>query len=499
MDFQNIAHYLLSYGRSREGNKRTSMEQQAVMSLLVSLLKQQYAEDAPDDSLVARLERLRQSDHQEVTITRHKSTTIIKSKLGGFTFTFPSPIIDNVNNVLVPPTLVADMTRHLLFPKVPWNETVYAPIFKWCAAYAEESGFNSKTYSRFTDLTTVAYFNFKSHFIFDESRRIKMERLVARFNLRFLCMAEALVPDALADGLVQGLSRNTQISQPYSRYGKDGPDLERGSRAFWNMKVAKSGGQPRQETVQWMPGWDLEAATFGNPYFCPYGSNWGNLVLSNGNMTADPMVVHLFPHADDASVLAELRAFNASLNADEGVEEARSALSQEAKMALYAIREHKGGMQGRCLESRCMISVSIPGYVVFSTHLEDRDESVRQAQLDVALDVISGIRDEGVSVLLIGDLNMVHLGAYTAEEQDRLTALLPPGKRLPELDARLTNEPFVLCNPHVKHESIFCKNVCHIVRAEGGGNTFSDLDTGCVYSDAGDHSMQVVGWNTGGS
>ena len=430
---------------------------------------------------------------------------VVSSASAGYGFTIPSPRIgfgDGGSKVLVPPTLAADLTAHVLAPDAPWTDAIYTPLYDWCAAFAERTGLNAATCERLNasrSQTKVAYLNFKSHFVFDVHRRDSLKRLLGRIDgLRFLCMSEALVPDALVAAEASGSlggdfdfdQTKAVVRQPHSR-GGDGPDLDRGSRAFWEMKTAKGG--VRLETIDWMPGWN--ALAFGNPYFCPYGSNWGNAVLSKASPSSAPVVHHLFPHASDEDVLAELRAFNQTLNDPEGDEGAAKArLSPAAKEALSAIRQHGGGMQGRCLESRCMLGFGIPGFVIFSTHLEDRDADVRREQLGVALAIIDEVRAEGAGVLLLGDLNMLHLGAYTAEERRRLRALAPDG-RLPELDARLTTEPFVLCNSELKHESLFCKNVCHAVRAAGGGNEFSNLHTGCVYTNCADHSLHVVAWD----
>ena len=297
-------------------------------------------------------------------------------------------------------------------------------------------------------------------------------------------------------------------------------DIASGSRAFHEKKVGDYGGAPKSEAMEWMKGWTRHApdrdeevqwthACFGNPLFCPYGANWGNLVLNRGAIGA--RVVHLFPHADNEEVVGELQAFNRALNSvdDAGEEkdgggdarrdEAFRSLSQRGREALSAIREHRGGVQGRCLESRCMVRLDLPasGCTVVSLHLEDRDVGVRAGQVTVALSEVERALSDGRSVLVMGDMNMVHLGAYTSDELDRLRALLPPGADLPSLDARLLSPPLSLRNPHVKHESVFCKNVCHILTAEAGDEgpgPLSNLVTGCVYTDAGDHSMQVAAW-----
>ena len=530
MDAQRIAHRILTYGRAQK--------QRTLYGEVVLELPARYKQRQPTSKKVhevheegafhlltslLKINKLKTVQKEDVDFTLHKTepaTISIESKSSKqFRFTFPCSRIvkdENGSDVLVPPTLVEDLTKHILFPEVPWKEDVYAPIFKWCAEYAEATEFNAKTCNRLNALDTkVAYLNFKSHFIFDELRRKKMESLIERIsNLRFLCLAEALVPDSIAQQVETELPRVTPISQPFS--GLTGANLRRGSSAFWKFKVEKNLEAFQTEirsdgSIKWMPKYEAGDVIFGNPYFCPYGSNWGNVVLVNGNASGDAVVHHLFPHADEEIITLELEEFNVLLNnhthvshdteeqkkaKDETVMSARHALSDHAKEALAAIREHHGGMQGRCLESRCMIQVSIPGYVVFSTHLEDRVTEVREAQIAEAIRVIQEVRDEGVGVLLLGDLNMIHINAYTLEEQNRLKALLRPGAELPELDARLMST-FTLCNPYVKHESMFCKNVCHIFSAEGGGNQFRDIQTGCVYSDAGDHSMQVVGWNSG--
>lgn len=432
----------------------------------------------------------------------------VQSPSGGFEFALPSPRVQPSwtadgrpgPGVLVPPTLVADMTSHMLLPStLPWKETTYAPLFRWCAAYAEQSGLNERTCELLRGEPhgmRVGYLNFKSHFVFEAERRAKVEALVGRVSpLSFFCMAQALVPDALAADSEGGFRPGgpQAISQPFS--GGDGPDLERGSAAFWERKVQSAGG-PRREAVGWMPG--FEPVVFGNPYFCPYGRNWGNVVLAPPPArVAEAEVVHLFRHSDDEETLAALRAYNAALNSGARVDEVKAGLAPKALEALEGIRVHDGGMQGRCLESRCMLVVRAAGCAICSVHLEDRNADVRREQLTVALDALR--RFEGTSsVLLVGDLNMVHAGAYTERELERMRALLGPDGTLPELDPRLRSGGFELCNGDVKHESIFCKNVCHILRRPGGGNDFPGLRAGCLYTDAADHSLQVVAWERKG-
>lgn len=462
----------------------------------------------------------------------------------GVTLTFPCPRRVQVKwngmirPVLVPPTLAEDLHDHILFPKPRWPSNLYEPFFRWCATSEEGRSHNDWVMDRIEEAkrektrTHIAFVNFKSHFIFERDRREALLLLLSYLLPTTLCMTESLVPFSFFSpyserqeregeeregevegnkkkrknkGREQGIDKKNErasrffvafldedaksssqtIQQPFSEGSNPShlPNERRHSSSFFEMKARKG---VKRQNVRWadlMSNIRMKVAVFANPLFCPYGSNWGNVILANNRSTiVSVSVLHLFPHADETTVLDELEALNESLNRSKMT----PSLSTKAKKALEGIRVHdEREMQGRCLESRCAVVVEQEDAIVCATHLEDADDSVRREQARILEAGLRPFQKKGKPIALIGDMNSLHKEAYTKEEWKRLTIL--SGSELPLLPSSLTKS-FSLCNGFLKHESLLCKNVCHSFIHPREVAVFAD----CVYTPAGDHSVHVL-------
>jgi len=205
--------------------------------------------------------------------------------------------------------------------------------------------------------------------------------------------------------------------------------------------------------LQLFRGLGFTHAVFGNPRECPWGGNWGNLVL-----------------------LKE-RPVSAAVH------------------QLQAARDKTFFFGSKADENRTLVEVRLrDGTAFFSTHLEDRDADLRRAQVEQITESVNAAKTRATNVILVGDLNEVYLPAYTPHEKDVLETFNYDSAPLPhEALQHLLDHAFDGAAPatsHLKHESIFNKNVCHwlVLRAQARFKARAVP----LYTNVGDHTLTVL-------
>mmetsp|Transcript_29204 Transcript_29204/g.92268 ORF Transcript_29204/g.92268 Transcript_29204/m.92268 type:complete len:290 (-) Transcript_29204:16-885(-) len=287
-------------------------------------------------------------------------------------------------------------------------------------------------------------------------------------------MGEALVPVELAQQMALALERDdgcaaVELAAMGSGTVEQPWGASENHRAFAEWKRAKNRAVPRGDPAAaqidaesgcqrdasfWLDlfqGLGFTHAVFGNPSACPWGGNWGNLVLLK-ERPASATVLQL-PGAQD-------KRFFFGSSAD---------------------------------ENRTLVEVELQdGTVFFATHLEDRDASLRRAQVKRIAERVNVVKASAETVILVGDLNEVYLPAYSEHERRVLETFNYNAAPLPhEALQYLTDSAFDGAAPAtrgLKHESVFNKNVCHWL-LRGGAATATAVP---FYTDIGDHTLTVL-------
>lgn len=281
----------------------------------------------------------------------------------------------------------------------------------------------------------ILYMNFKSHNILDPHARAKMFDLVRRYNPATLCLSEALVPNALAHAThprkrtlpVVDLRdlRDDTITQPHEA-----------CRAFDKKKRQEYGGQPKSVSGEWRPFFvsiGMRYAIFASPAQCPFGSNWGNVILSKRPVVA-ARSVHLPSHGKTSF----------------GAKESRCAVWVDLGVrATHADREAPDS--------------------VMSTHLDDLNDT-RDIRAKQTRKLVQSLRRRPAAIprlTLCGDLNSLHQPSYSKREWETLERLAhPPGSALRTDAVQLLSASgvFAAARPlnNNKFESLFQKCVTHV-------------------------------------
>ena len=265
------------------------------------------------------------------------------------------------------------------------------------------------------EMNSILYMNFKSHNIFFKHQQ--MFALLQNSNANIVMLSEALVPTSISShsGELIDLTQlqDDVIIQPYQAC----PNFT----AKKNKNYASTGGTLQLENV-WvssMLGMGYRYAIFGNPTHCPYGTNWGNIVLMKNK-------------PDFAAVYQ-----------------------------LDAIKQHpESGWN--CGESRCLVHIVIGDKNYFSTHLEDSIVEIRGQQLGQIMLIMDRLKI--VNKLLVGDLNCINQYSYSESELQILTKF-NRGDKLPVVDiiALITYFGINLINTGQKYECLFGKCVTHCI------------------------------------
>ena len=205
-------------------------------------------------------------------------------------------------------------------------------------------------------------------------------------------------------------------------------------------------------------------AVFGNPTDCPWGENWGNLILLKERPT------------------------NAYVEQLQSVKDKSHFFTKD---------------YGKADENRCAVVIELDdGTVFISTHLEDKNQAVRMEQTLQILALINDERWAGRRVVLVGDLNEIWLDAYGEVAQRVLQSVNFGAAPLPTEALRSLVENVAnpsrcaeLLTKDVRHESVFCKNVCHwiVFDPTEANETRRQLKVYMVHSrGCGDHSLSVA-------
>ena len=327
---------------------------------------------------------------------------------------------------------------------------------------------------------TFGYLNYKSHFIFTPEKMV--QTLLETFGTKtpdVFALAEALVPVKLAEkaqgcvvvNLEEELDDDT-VMQPFPQGDPNcGPfALFKRERNIANQHKA---GTFLEDGTQVMTGvWKnvfvntlgYKFAVFANPSDCPWNKNWGNLILLKEQPT------------------------NAYVEQLQSVKDKSHFFTRD---------------YGKSDENRCAVVIELDdGTVFISTHLEDKNQAVRMEQTLQILALINDERWAGRRVMLVGDLNEIWLDAYGEVAQRVLQSVNFGGAPLPTEALRSLVENVgnpsrcaELLTKDVRHESVFCKNVCHwiVFDPTEANETRRQLKVYMVHSrGCGDHSLSVA-------
>ena len=260
--------------------------------------------------------------------------------------------------------------------------------------------------------------NFKSHTILDPAKAEQMFELLGKVDASIVCLSEALVPNAVAAATAASAGSLYElksgavsvIQQPL------GPNI---APAFESKKLKDYNGAAKTTPFAWeaqLYGFGYRWLIFGNPEHCPWGSNWGNVMIMKTKPTE--WAIHHLP------VAQEKRGFG----------------------TVYK-------------EGRCAISAKSNGVWVTSTHLENADEEVRVGQ---ATDLMAKLAEQPPGGTLVGDMNTVNPQSYTPDEQRMmLDAWYPKRSYLPTKAYDTLSGGKAALNTGQKFESLYQKCVTH--------------------------------------
>ena len=187
------------------------------------------------------------------------------------------------------------------------------------------------------------------------------------------------------------------------------------------------------------------------PAECPWGENWGNLVLLREKPQSAEVVQ--LPGATGKRFF-----FGSAAN-----------------------------------ENRCMVHVVLADGTVFAcTHLEDRDANLRQTQAEQITARLQEDREKSEQrTVFVGDLNEIHKPAYSEHELRVLRTFNYSGFPLPTASLSYLAEQGTgtLLTGDVKHASAFNKNLCHWLVSEPAGAAEGEGEVHPFYSPIGDHTL----------
>eukprot|EP00937_MAST-01D_sp_MAST-1D-sp2_P004139 g4139.t1 len=273
----------------------------------------------------------------------------------------------------------------------------------------------------------LMYMNFKSHNILVDEKAVEMFRIVELTGADTVCLSEALVPSDIAErhGELIELRGDaaSHIVQPY--------DGEK-QNIFANFKGKKEGdyadaGGKKASEFAWEASFyqlGYRFMIFGNPATCPWGANWGNL-----------MVMKSRPSRFEVAELPPASG--------------------------------KRGFGGAYDESRCAIGAEIDGAFVFTTHLENASKEARCAQARAVGAFMASFAGDGGSRTLVGDINSLHTASYSASQlQTMAGAWYPPISGVDELPREACDILSAACggppiNAGQTYESLYQKCVSH--------------------------------------
>jgi len=275
----------------------------------------------------------------------------------------------------------------------------------------------------------LLYFNFKSHNILNPENAERMFEIIKKIGAENVCLSEALVPNTIAatNGTLVELQENatSTIVQPH-----DGDNI---LEAFKEKKRNDYRELPSQQKATTWP-WEARLwamgyryLIFANPATCPWGANWGNVMVMKSRPTQTEV--------RELGTAEGKRGFGTTYN------ESRNAIGAKLN-------------DGTCL---------------FTTHLENSDKAARCAQAQELATFVQDFAGEGAQKTLVGDINSLHLPSYTKEQQQTLKkAWWPPLRKDEELPHEATDilskEAFKAAPPvnaGQTYESLYQKCVTH--------------------------------------
>ena len=285
------------------------------------------------------------------------------------------------------------------------------------------------------DTERLVYMNFKSHFIFSEESRQKFEQVTDNTKPDVICISEALVPIELAEqqGILLFISNivTTTIQQPY-----------KADREFADLKLsdyandhAKQPDAPdlfscdeddtkyvKRQNIDWFDIFKgYKYIMFRSPKFCPWGKNWGNVIIMKEQ--PDFVISGDLLEGHEAEISHEPTSEVACQQTEGAFQNAyREDIITPGEEELKYIQE-KPDFRGKHIgyESRCYVGAVYNEHLILSTHLNDipSDDSVRDRQAQMLGDIANGLA-QGKAFTVVGDLNAINPDSYDPDEREIL-------------------------------------------------------------------------------
>ena len=298
----------------------------------------------------------------------------------------------------------------------------------------------------------ILYMNFKSHNILDDSKREKLYDMIKLHNPNIICLSEALLPTSIDNNKnlkekhsamivdIKSLTDDT-ISQPYEACKK-----------FTEKKMAEYNGikSIKNKWQNFFLEHGYNYIVFANPTECPWGSNWGNCIITK-TRPLDAYVLQMGSYGKEAFE----------------VPESRSAV---------------------CIK----INESNHEYIC-STQLDNNNSNARIHQVKELIQFIKKLKSKSKSkiknVTLLGDLNAINIKSYTKTEL-KILGLLNLDKKPLQTDAiDILNKSNILgkrpINTGQTYEGFAQKCITHVYSTKYKHNIM-------IFTDATDFDHQPI-------
>ena len=290
------------------------------------------------------------------------------------------------------------------------------------------------------DKNLILYMNFKSHNILDESNRTKLYNIITDNNPNIICLSEALLPISIENNKEKN-SNNIKLTNINDIKNDTIIIAYEGAPKFKQKKKETTG--ILKVTKIWKKFFienGYNYILFANPTECPWGSNWGNCIITKTK-------------PDKYDVL---------------------------QMGSY------GKTAFDVPESRNMIVVKIGKEYICTTHLDNNNTNSRINQTKEIIKYIKNLNlKNNEKITLTGDLNSINIDSYSLEELKILKALNINKQDLEFDSVDMINKSNLLgkrpINTGQKYESLFQKCVSHVYSTKYKNNIMlltdaTDLD-----------------------
>ena len=267
----------------------------------------------------------------------------------------------------------------------------------------------------------VLYMNFKSHNILDSQKAEKMFEMIRDVDADVVCLSEALVPNNIAkmDGTLYTLTESSAdkiIQQPHT-----GPNIQPGFDAFKRQKNQEHLDGVEVSDFAWenkLIEYGYSCLIFANPNPCPWGSNWGNV-----------MIMKTAPDEGDWEVVplgtATGKSMSFTWKSEKGISKTEPAAPESTTTEhgtngqTYQLTKRfdagKQALKYSFTYDEARVAIIANGVV--TTHLEDKDDEARLAQAQALAKHLKTMKKSGKTITLVGDMNSINEKSYSKNQR----------------------------------------------------------------------------------